>query len=34
MTVKVRKYQMSGTDGKAHSKKEMNAIGLFKFFFV
>jgi hypothetical protein len=34
MTVKVRKCQMSGTDGKAHSKKGMDAIGLMKFFFV
>jgi hypothetical protein len=33
MTVKVCKCQMSGTDGKAHSQKEMDAIGLLKFFF-
>jgi len=33
MTIKVCKYQMSGTDGKAHSKKEMDASGLLKIFF-
>jgi len=26
--------QISGTDDKAHSKKEMDAIGLLKFFLV
>jgi hypothetical protein len=34
MTVKVCMCQMSGTDGEAHSKKEMDANGLLKIVFV